>query len=235
MSRKDKLRKFAELETFPNTFYNHEYRDPHLKNHQGQRVELKGHWHSDYFGNQHPIVLELACGKAEYSLNIARDYPQKNCVAMDLKGNRLWYGAKMALAQGLPNAAFIRSQIEYLPAFFAPEEVGEIWVVFADPQPNKPRKRLTSPRYLDIYRNLLGQGGIFHLKTDSDLLYEYTLEQLQQQQSAQWDLVYHCANIYAEPELYTPELAYKTFYEQQHLRNGRTIKYLRAIKRAEQV
>jgi tRNA (guanine-N7-)-methyltransferase len=223
MGRKNKLAKFAELDQLPNVFQNISYEDPHLLNNQRERVTLRGRWHEDYFHNQNPIVLELACGKGEYSTNIAKDFP-KNTIGIDLKGNRLWAGAKRALEQNLPNAAFLRTQIEHLSHFFAPEEVAEIWIVFADPQLGKPRKRLTAPRYLKMYETLLGTKGILHLKTDSPELYEFSLETLSEQG---WEIIYHSDDIYAS-ELYCPELAYKTHYETMHLQNKKTIKYLRA-------
>ena len=222
MSRKNKLAKFSELNQLPNVFQNITYLDPHLIDNQGQRRELRGQW-AEYFGNDWPLVLELACGKGEYSTGIAANF-KKNTIGIDLKGNRLWAGAKRALEQNLNHAAFIRSQIEFLPHFFAPEELAEIWIVFADPQLDKPRKRLTAPRYLKIYAPLLGPQGILHLKTDSTELYEASLLYLAEED---WEIIYQNDDIYAG-DLYCPELAYQTHYETLHRNLGKTIKYVRA-------
>ena len=170
----DKLRKFAENETFscliqPSS--DEILADGYfaMKDHP-----IKGHWSSQVFGNDAPIVLELGCGKGEYTLDLSRRNPGINYIGVDIKGARLWKGAKYATEHGLPNVAFLRTRIEFLPALFAEGEVSEIWLTFSDPQMKSENSRLTSPVFLERYRRLLIPGGIVHLKTDSRFLYEYT-------------------------------------------------------------
>lgn len=175
----DKLRRFAENETFscllqPSAsdvlaegYFN-------LTDHP-----VKGHWNEKFFPAgevDRRIVLELGCGKGEYTIDLAQRDPSMNYIGVDIKGARLWKGAKYATENGLPNVAFLRTRIEFIPAFFAPGEVSEIWLTFSDPQPKSPNARLTSPVFLDRYRKFLKPGGIVHLKTDSVLLHEYTKE-----------------------------------------------------------
>ena len=171
----DKLRRFAENETFscliqpsaseimPNGFFD-------LKDHP-----IKGHWGEKMFGNPDAqIVLELGCGKGEYTIDLAKRYPQKCFIGVDIKGARLWKGAKTATIEKIDNVAFLRTRIEFITAFFAPEEVSQIWLTFSDPQMKSENSRLTSPMFLERYRHFLKSGGIIHLKTDSTFLYEYT-------------------------------------------------------------
>lgn len=165
---KDKLRKFKENETFSCLV------QPQTAEVLGTDHPLKGRWGEKMFGNGHPIVLELGCGKGEYTVDLALRNPAFNYIGVDIKGARLWKGAKYATEHALPNVAFLRTRIEFIESLFAKDEVSEIWVTFADPQLKKPRKRLTSPAFLERYRNFLKEGGIVHLKTDSRLLHEYT-------------------------------------------------------------
>ena len=172
----DKLRKFAENETFscllqPSSQELLQDGYFSLRDH-----DIKGHWNERMFDKERPIVLELGCGKGEYTIDLARRNPDCNYIGVDIKGARLWKGAKYATENGLPNVAFLRTRIEFIPAFFAPGEVSEIWLTFSDPQPKSPNARLTSPVFLDRYRKFLKPGGIVHLKTDSVLLHEYTKE-----------------------------------------------------------
>ena len=222
MGRKAKLEKFEELNTLPNVFQSREVHSPNLVNSDKETVVMKGNWHS-YFGNENPITIELACGKGEYAIGLAEMYPNRNFIGMDLKGNRIWKGAKYAHQKGLKNVAFVRSQIDFLEQYFEKGEVSEIWITFADPQLTKARKRLTSPLFLPRYRNILSEDGVIHLKTDSPQLYEYTLEIIEEEKLS---LQYENDNIYALPEQ-MPEWAIKTFYEQMHLKKGLTIKYVR--------
>ncbi|HPV56712.1 MAG TPA: tRNA (guanosine(46)-N7)-methyltransferase TrmB, partial [Tenuifilaceae bacterium] len=167
---KNKLRRFAENETFENLF------QPTMSDVMNGDFHLKGKWRSDYFKNSNPIVLELGCGKGEYSVGLAKMFPEKNFIGADIKGARLWRGAKTAVEEKMSNVAFIRTRIEHIASFFAPEEVDEIWVTFPDPQPRekKSKKRLTSSRFLNHYAKFLKPNGIVHLKTDSQALHAYT-------------------------------------------------------------
>ena len=165
---KDKLRKFKENETFTCLV------QPRTDEVFGKDHPLKGHWGEKMFGNDRPIVVELGCGKGEYTIDLALRNPGCNYIGVDIKGARLWKGAKYATEHSLPNVAFLRTRIEFIESLFAPEEVSEIWITFADPQIGREKKRLTSPLFLSRYRNFLKKGGIVHLKTDSRYLHEYT-------------------------------------------------------------
>jgi tRNA (guanine-N7-)-methyltransferase len=222
MSKKGKQEKFVEIGSLPNVFQNHEVKTHKLINFQAKNVEMQGHWH-EHFGNNNPITLELACGKGEYAVGLARMYPDRNYIGIDMKGNRLWRGATIAMQDGLKNVAFIRSQIDFLTYYFAPGEVAEIWITFADPQLEKPRKRLTSPYFLPRFKEILNAKGLVHLKTDSPELYQYTLSRVAEEKL---NLQFANDNIYSLPEQ-MPEWEIKTYYEQMHLDKGLTIKYLR--------
>ena len=183
---------------------------------------LKGAWGGEYFKNDNPIVLELGCGKGEYAVGLARKYPDKNFIGIDIKGARMWTGAGQAIRQGLKNVAFLRTNIELLPHFFAPGEVAEIWITFPDPQMKKVRKRLTSTRFLELYRQVLVENGLVHLKTDSPFMYTYThlLAELNQLPAVvDTNDLYHSDYV-------SDILEIKTFYEQQWLDRGLTIKYI---------
>ncbi|MCM1336645.1 MAG: tRNA (guanosine(46)-N7)-methyltransferase TrmB [Candidatus Amulumruptor caecigallinarius] len=218
---KNKLKKFAEMETLPCVF---QYPFARL---EAEGFPLKGRWRSDYFHNDNPIVLELGCGKGEYTVGLARRFPGKNYIGLDIKGARMWTGAKAATEEGMTNVAFLRTNIELLERFFAPGEVDEIWITFADPQMKKTRARLTSTRFMGLYHRVLAPGGRIHLKTDSPFLYTYTRWMLDAN-----DIVptIDTADLYAPggaPEG-VPEglLDIRTFYEQQWLSRGLPIKYL---------
>jgi len=176
---KNKLQKFAEMQTFERVFQcsAQELEEKDYRRLGDRKHALAGHWH-EVFQNDHPIVLELGCGHGEYTVGLARRYPEKNFIGIDIKGARMWVGAKQAHADGLTNAAFLRTNIEILPYFFAPDEVAEIWITFPDPQMKKATKRLTSTYFMARYRMLLQDGGLIHLKTDSPFLYTYTREML---------------------------------------------------------
>lgn len=209
---KDKLKKFTEIGTFPNV----------LQLDEG--IARRGRWARDQFGNDDPIVLELACGKGEYSVHLARLDPNRNFIGVDFKGNRIWRGAKTALEEHIPNVAFLRIRIEDILDYFAPGEVSEIWITFPDPQPQKSRvkKRLTNPSFLKKYRQILRPGGSMHLKTDNDALYAYTLESIQE---SGMHILQHTDNVY-HSELLTPVLSIKTYYETKYLEQGKNINYV---------
>ena len=218
---KNKLTKFAEMETFPNVFQcAARETDPN-----NPVVQMAGHWHERYFHNSNPIVLELGCGRGEYTVGLAQRYPDKNFIGIDIKGARMWAGAKQAVLANLPNVAFLRTNIELLPHFFAAGEIDEIWLTFCDPQMKKATKRLTSSYFMARYRQLLKDNGLIHLKTDSPFLYQYTREVLKINDFA---VLSDTADLYAEPDI--PQLnearALQTHYEQQWLERGMTIKYL---------
>lgn len=213
---KNKLKKFREMETIDLVF---QFPFARLKD---EVFPLKGHWHEDFFENERPIVLELGCGKGEYTTGLAGLYPDKNFIGIDIKGARMWTGACQARDKGMKNVAFLRTSIELLPEFFVPGEVAEIWITFPDPQMKKVRKRLTSTRFMELYRKVLVPDGVIHLKTDSPFLYAYTsmmtvangLELLQ------------CTDDLYHSGIADDILSIRTHYEQQWLDRGLTIKYI---------
>lgn len=214
---KNKLKKFAEMEQLPNVF---QYPFAVLRD---SGFHLKGQWNRDYFKNDNPIVLELGCGKGEYTVGLAERIPDKNYIGVDIKGARMWTGAKYAATAGLGNVAFLRTNIELIDHFFAPGEVSEIWITFPDPQMKKVNKRLTGTNFLKIYGRILVPDGTIHLKTDSPFLYTYTdaLVRLNQfRTDINTNDLYH--------SIHSNEiLGIKTFYEQQWLERGLSIKYIK--------
>ena len=165
---KNKLKKFGEMETFPNVF---QYPFAEL---QKGPFPLKGKWNTELFKNDNPIVLELGCGKGEYAVGMAKKFADRNFIGVDIKGARMWTGAKQSVQEGIANVAFLRTSIELIASFFEAGEVSEIWITFPDPQMQKVNKRLTSTRFMQLYRQILKDGGLVHLKTDSPFLYAYT-------------------------------------------------------------
>lgn len=226
MSRRNKLQKFAEILTFPNVYENFDSYPPRLSGMDGKEIVMKGQWKTKHFKNNNPITLELACGRGEYTVALAEKYPNRNFIGVDIKGARIWKGAKIALAKKLDNAAFLRTRIELIAAFFESGEVDEIWITFPDPflRKGKSNRRLTSPNFLDHYRKILKQDGLVHLKTDEGVLSEFTLEVLEADKTAK--VLYQDTDIYATP-LPMEELEVKTYYENMHLEKGKTIKYIR--------
>ncbi len=188
-------------------------------------VEMKGKWLSDFFKNNNPIVLELGCGRGEYTVGLSELYPEKNFIGIDLKGSRLWKGAKLCALQNRTNAAFVRSRIELIDNYFDLQEVSEIWITFPDPQPKDKweKKRLTSMDYLNLYKKLLKPDGLLHLKTDSTFLYEYTLELLK---SNNLKIEFSNDDIYAMESI-EPPLTIETTYEKKFKALGETMKYIR--------
>ena len=212
---KNKLAKFAEMEVLENVF------QPTHEEVFRTDYHLKGRW-NEHFGNDHPIVLEIGCGKGEYSVGLAEVYPAKNFIGLDIKGARMWSGAKAAQNKGLKNVAFVRTHAEELESLFAPGEIAEIWITFPDPQMAKARKRLTGTRFLTLYQKILQPDGIIHLKTDSPFLYQYTAELIQLNALP---CTHRTDDLYASDSP-IPVLGIKTFYEQQWLSRGKSIKYL---------
>lgn len=226
MARKNKLRKFAEILAFPNVYECYDVKQPSLTGAGMQTVDLKGKWKVQHFRNDHPITLELACGGGEYTVGLARQFPERNFIGVDIKGNRLWKGAKDALEQGIANAAFLRTRIEIIDHFFGPGEVDEIWITFPDPFPraSKENRRLTSPYFHEKFRQVLRPGGLVHLKHDDPDFYRFTLDSIAA--DARCALLFSNDDIYAAPLPY-PELEIQTLYESFHLAAGKTIKYVR--------
>ena len=213
---KNKLKKFAELEGNPLVL---QYPFRTLRE---SAFPLKGRWGADFFGNDNPIVLELGCGKGEYTVGLAQRFPDKNYIGVDIKGARIWSGATSALRSGMKNVAFVRTSIELLEAFFAPGEVAEIWITFPDPQMKKVTKRLTGTRFNEMYRKVLAPEGIIHLKTDSPFLYTYTGMMVRHNGL---DIIDDTADLYASRADDDPILNIRTHYEQQWLDRGLSIKY----------
>ncbi|MCB9308112.1 MAG: tRNA (guanosine(46)-N7)-methyltransferase TrmB [Lewinellaceae bacterium] len=226
MARKNKLRKFAEILAFPNVYECYNVQEPALVGAGMQPVDLRGRWQEAHFGNAQPITLELACGGGEYTVGLAKRFPERNFIGVDIKGNRIWKGAKAALEQGLPNAAFLRTRIEVIEHFFAPGEVADIWITFPDPfpRPSKENRRLTAAFFLEKYRKFLQPGGLVHLKHDDPDFYQFSLDTIAA--DPRCTLLYQNDDIYAG-DLPFPELAIQTLYESYHLADGRKIKYLR--------
>lgn len=214
---KNKLAKFAELETFP-----HVFQVPTRELIGGNGFELKGKWNERFFKNNNPIVLELGCGKGEYTVELAKQFPDKNYIGVDIKGARLWTGAKDSHTRQLTNVAFIRTDIEMIHYFFGENEVSEIWLTFPDPQMKKTTKRLTATNFIRTYLNFLKPDGVIHLKTDSNFMFTYTREMVRENNLPVVEII---TDVYAEAEV-SPILSIKTYYEQQWLERGLTIKYI---------
>ena len=212
-----KLQRFAENLTFPNLF------QVGFEQLEQEGFALRGRW-QEHFGNRNPITLELGCGKGDYSLALARIHPDRNYIGVDIKGARLWRGAKTAVEEPLTNVAFIRTRIELIDRFFAEGEVSEIWITFCDPQLKKPNKRLTAPRFLDTYDRFLVAGGIIHLKTDSQELYEYTLDEVLSKRPC--SVLCSTNDLYNMPGEYVEAKLTQTFYEKMYLAEGKPITYI---------
>ncbi|MDD2299314.1 MAG: tRNA (guanosine(46)-N7)-methyltransferase TrmB [Fermentimonas sp.] len=215
---KNKLAKFAEMATYKNVF------QISFNTLETEGFPLKGKWNT-HFKNNNPIILELGCGKGEYTVGLARKFPEKNFIGIDIKGARIWKGAKEALNDNLDNVAFIRTHIEFINYFFSKDEISEIWITFPDPQMKKVNKRLTCTRFMKEYSNLLKDDGIIHLKTDSSFLYNYTSAMIEENQLP---VLFDTEDLYNS----LPEddiLGIKTYYEQQWLERGLSIKYIKFV------
>ena len=215
---KNKLQRFAELKTFSNVF-------EFLFTERETDFKLQGKWNSEYFKNNNPIVLELGCGKGEYSIGLAEKYPQKNFIGIDIKGARIWKASKNTQEKNLNNVCFLRTQIEYIERCFAKDEVSEIWITFPDPQPNKEKKRLTHSVFLNRYKNILLPKGIVHLKTDSAEFYEFTLEVIAENKLS---LLNSTNNLHGDSNPEREEVkSIKTHYEKLFSAQGKKITYLK--------
>lgn len=220
MGSKNKLKRFKENETFGNVL------QPSRDEAVAGKFPLKGKWNSDFFKNNNPIVLELGCGKGEYSVGLAKRYTDTNFIGIDIKGARFWRGAKTAVEENLANVAFLRTQIELIEHFFAEGEVSEIWITFPDPQIKykRTKHRMTNSDFLKRYKKILKPDGVVNLKTDSEFMHGYTLGLLHGEGH---EVVYANHNVYKNegaPEVVT---AIQTFYEQQYLEMGKPITYIR--------
>jgi tRNA (guanine-N7-)-methyltransferase len=217
-----KLKKFAEVAEFTNVFQTHLFPE------DGVVFPLKGKWKTDYFKNDNPITLELGCGRGEYTVELARRFPNRNFIGMDIKGARLWKGAKAALAENLNNVAFVRNRIDFIETYFAPEEISEIWIPFPDPYPGKEQKRLVAPPFIKRYRNIAPAGTLVHLKTDNHDLYEFALEQVYEHK---YPLIIHSEDVYSASislgvERFTLLTEIQTYYEKLFLSSGSKIHYV---------
>ena len=214
---KGKLAKFADMAGYPHVF---EYPFSVMED---VPFEMRGHWHRDFFKNDNPIVLELGCGRGEYTVGLGRLFPDKNFIGVDIKGARMWSGATESLKTGMTNVAFLRTNIEIIDRFFAPGEVSEIWLTFSDPQMKKATKRLTSTYFMNRYRRFLVDNGIIHLKTDSNFMFTYTKYMVEHNQLP----VEFCTDDLYHSGLVDNILSIRTYYEQQWLDRGLNIKYLK--------
>lgn len=221
---KDKLRKWKENETFDHVF------EPNLQDAvKGIDGEMKGKW-SEIFKNDNPITLELGCGKGEYTVGLARKYPNRNFVGVDIKGHRFWRGAKTAQEESIPNVAFLRTRIEFIEKYFDKDEVSELWITFSDPQPKdeKGTKRITSPFYIEMYKNILKPSSIINIKSDSVLLYDLSKEGYLEKG---YDIQIDSKDVYGElvdrvEEDLRDALEIKTYYEKRWLSEGKKIHFI---------
>lgn len=215
---KNKLARFAENETFANLFQ--------LTYEQVTKegFALKGKWNKEFFKNDNPIVLELGCGKGEYTVGLAKKYPNKNFIGIDIKGARLWRGCKTSNEDKMTNVAFVRTHIQMIESYFAQNEVLEIWITFPDPQLKKPNKRLTCERFLSLYKNILKSEGIVHLKTDSQELYEFTKDEVLI--PTKREILYNTNDLY-NSDFKEDVIEIQTFYEAMYLKIGKPITYLK--------
>lgn len=218
---KGKLAKFADMERYENVF---QYPYSVVEN---VPFEMKGRWREDYFHNDNPIVLELGCGKGEYTVGLAKLFPDINFIGVDIKGARMWTGATQAIKENLRNVAFLRTNIEVIDRFFAEDEVQEIWLTFSDPQMKNARKRLTSTYFMNRYRRFLNDGGLIHLKTDSNFLFTYTTYMVERNSLPvllRTEDLYHTEGIDEET---SNILAIQTYYESMWIERGLNIKYMK--------
>jgi len=220
---KNKLQKFADMASYPHVF---EYPYSVVNN---IPFEMKGKWNKEFFKNDNPIVLELGCGRGEYTVGLGEMFPNKNFIAVDIKGARMWAGATESLEKGLKNVAFLRTNIEIIDRFFEKDEVSEIWLTFSDPQMKKATKRLTSTYFMERYRKFVKDNGIIHVKTDSNFMYTYTRYMIEENKLP---IEFITDDLY-NSNLIDDILGIKTYYEQQWLERGLNIKYLKFLLPSE--
>ncbi|MBO4587994.1 MAG: tRNA (guanosine(46)-N7)-methyltransferase TrmB [Bacteroidales bacterium] len=213
-----KLERFAENLTFKNLF------QMSFEQLEREGFEYRGRW-NEWFGNDNPITLELGCGKGDYCIALAKLHPDHNYIGFDIKGARLWRGAKTATEENMTNVAFVRTRIELINRFFDKDEVSEIWITFPDPQPKKPLKRLTSERFLGYYKQFLKEGSPIHLKTDSQELHAYTMDEVIA--PAGYEVEYHTNDLYADASYNGEAKLTQTFYEKMFLKEGKPITYIK--------
>lgn len=220
MGSKNKLKRFRENESFKNVF------QPEREEVVSDAFPFRGKWNKEVFGNDHPIVLELGCGKGEYTIGLAERYPEKNFIGIDIKGARFWRGAKTAVEQEMTNVAFVRTQIELIDHLFTAGEVDEIWITFPDPQIKykRTKHRMTNAEFLQRYKKILKNDGIIHLKTDSEFMHGYTLGLLHGQGH---EVLYANHNIYRNEGSPPEVVGIQTFYEKQYLEMNKPITYIR--------
>ncbi|MFP4041126.1 MAG: tRNA (guanosine(46)-N7)-methyltransferase TrmB [Bacteroidales bacterium] len=215
---KRKLERFAEMKTFPNVT------EPKFHEVFQTDYKLKGQWKTEFFKNKNPIILELGCGKGEYTVNLARHFPGINFIGIDIKGARMWRGAKQALENNITNAHFLRTRIDFITSLFAENEIDEIWITFPDPQPKKARKRLISAMFLSRYQHFLKHNGIVHLKTDNTDLYFYAKKVVKFNNLS---IIHDLNDVHSNTDENIKMLhEIKTFYEQQFIQQNKKIKYL---------
>ncbi len=219
MGSKNKLRRFRENESFGNVI------QPTRQEVIEGNFSFRGRW-SEYFGNSQPIVLELGCGIGEYTVGLAKKFPERNYIGVDIKGARFWRGAKTAIEENITQAVFLRSQIELIDLLFAENEVSEIWITFPDPQIKykRTKHRLINENFLNKYRQILKKGGIVHLKTDSEFLHGYTLGLLH---GLGHEVLYSNHNVYVNEGSPDEVMEIQTFYENQYLEEGKPITYIK--------
>jgi tRNA (guanine-N7-)-methyltransferase len=225
MAGRNKLQKFAEMLAFPNVYENFDNAELTLTGANGETVDMKGNWNALHFKNNNPITLELACGRGEYALALGRMFPDRNFIGVDIKGARIHQGARVAIEENLPNVAFLRTRIEFIEHFFGANEIAEIWITFPDPflRESKSNRRLTSAMFLAKYKQFLQKNGPIHLKTDSPVLYDFTLEILADTEGSFLEIA--DPDFYSKP-LIMKELEVKTYYEKKNIANS-TMKYIR--------
>jgi len=227
MSRRRKLEKFAQLLKYEHVYEMTEPGSSELRQTVDRAITLNGRWKEEVFHNDQPLCLELACGRGEYTLGLAKLYPNKNFLGVDIKGARIYQGATIALEEQLSNVAFLRIRIEQIAHYFNRGELDEIWITFPDPFSAKPNRRLTAPSFLDVYANLLSSKAFVHLKTDDADLYDFSVEV--GEAHSKFRLIEKSDNI-SEIRLNRPELNIQTYYERKHLYDKKTIKYLLLAK-----
>lgn len=220
MGSKNKLRRFKENETFSNVI------QPSRDELVTDKFQYKGHWNSSFFKNTNPLVLELGCGKGEYSVALAKKYPEKNFIGIDIKGARFWRGAKTAIEEGIPNVGFLRTQIELVDFAFDENEVDEIWITFPDPQIKykRTKHRMTNSQFLKRYKTILKPDGIVNLKTDSEFMHGYTLGLLHGEGH---EVIYANHDVYKQEGSPEDVTSIQTFYESQYLEHNKPITYIR--------